>query len=112
MSSAPVPNNLSNIDWQDRGKEFSSIILEILENSCMPKLSSNIVDSFYITPDYFENEMNTYVGSGFGIQPIFTQSAYFRYGNKALETDGLYFVGASTHPGAGSTWGSIYSESN
>jgi len=98
---APVPNNLSNINWQDRGKDFSSIIIEILENKAMPKLSSNIVDSFYITPDYFENEMNTYAGSGFGIQPIFTQSAYFRYGNKALETDGLYFVGASTHPGAG-----------
>ena len=98
---APVPNNLSNIDWQDRGNEFSNIIFEILENKCMPKLSSNIVDSFYITPDYFENEMNTYAGSGFGIQPVFTQSAYFRYGNKALETNGLYFVGASTHPGAG-----------
>ena len=40
-------------------------------------------------------------GSGFGIQPVFTQSAYFRYGNKARETKGLYFVGASTHPGAG-----------
>ena len=73
---APVPNNLSNIDWQDRGNEFSNIILEILENKCMPKLSSNIVDSFYITPDYFENEMNTYVGSGFGIQPFYSISLF------------------------------------
>ena len=98
---APVPNNLSKINWEDRGKEFSNIIIEILERKIMPELSSNIVDSFYITPDYFENEMNTYAGSGFGIQPVFTQSAYFRYGNKASETNGLYFVGASTHPGAG-----------
>jgi phytoene desaturase len=30
-----------------------------------------------------------------------TQSAYFRYHNKCPELDGLYFVGASTHPGAG-----------
>ena len=67
----------------------------------MPELKKNIVDSFYITPNYFENELNTYAGSGFGIQPVFTQSAYFRYGNKARETKGLYFVGASTHPGAG-----------
>ena len=98
---APVPNNLSSINWDDRGDDLSSIIINTLEEKIMPELSQNIVDSFYITPDYFENELNTYAGSGFGIQPIFTQSAYFRYGNKAKETKGLYFVGASTHPGAG-----------
>ena len=98
---APVPNNLSNINWSERGEELSSIIISTLEDKIMPELSKNIVDSFYVTPDYFENELNTYAGSGFGIQPIFTQSAYFRYGNKAKETKGLYFVGASTHPGAG-----------
>ena len=98
---APVPNNLSNINWEERGGELSSIIIDILANKLMPGLSENIVDSFYVTPDYFENELNTYAGSGFGIQPVFTQSAYFRYGNKARETKGLYFVGASTHPGAG-----------
>ncbi len=98
---APVPNNLSNIDWDKRGEEFSSIIINTLESKIMPELKNNIVDSFYITPNYFENELNTYAGSGFGIQPVFTQSAYFRYGNKARETKGLYFVGASTHPGAG-----------
>ena len=98
---APVPNNLSNINWNERGEELSSIIISTLEDKLIPELSKNIVDSFYVTPDYFENELNTYAGSGFGIQPIFTQSAYFRYGNKAKETKGLYFVGASTHPGAG-----------
>ena len=98
---APVPNNLSNIDWDKRGEEFSSIIINTLESKIMPELKKNIIDSFYITPNYFENELNTYAGSGFGIQPVFTQSAHFRYGNKARETKGLYFVGASTHPGAG-----------
>jgi len=98
---APVPNNISGIDWDKRGEEFESIIIDILQEKVMPGLKGNIVDSFYVTPDYFENELNTYAGSGFGIQPVFTQSAYFRYGNKSLETEGLYFVGASTHPGAG-----------
>ena len=98
---APVPNNLSNIDWDKKGSEMSKIIINTLQEKIMPDLKKNIVDSFYITPDYFEDELNTYAGSGFGIQPIFTQSAYFRYGNKAKETKGLYFVGASTHPGAG-----------
>ena len=72
-----------------------------MQNDLLPDLEKNIVEEFYLSPDYFENDLNTYAGSGFGIQPVFTQSAYFRYGNKAKETNGLYFVGASTHPGAG-----------
>ena len=73
---APVPNNLSNINWEERGGELSSIIIDILANKLMPGLSDNIVDSFYVTPDYFENELNTYAGSGFGIQPVFTVSIF------------------------------------
>ena len=98
---APVPNNLSNIDWAIYGEKFKNIVFDILDEFALPNLKNNLVDSFYITPDYFEKELNTHVGSGFGIQPIFRQSAYFRYSNKAPEFKNLYFVGASTHPGAG-----------
>ena len=98
---APVPNNLSNIDWNRCGDSFKNTIFNILEETTLPGLKENLVDSFYITPNYFEKDLNTQVGSGFGIQPIFRQSAYFRYSNKAPEFDNLYFVGASTHPGAG-----------
>ena len=98
---APVPNNLSNIDWNRCGDSFKNTIFKILEETTLPGLKENLVDSFYITPNYFEKDLNTQVGSGFGIQPIFRQSAYFRYSNKAPEFDNLYFVGASTHPGAG-----------
>ena len=98
---APVPNNLSKIDWNDKGNKLANIIIKNLQEKIMPELTKNISDMFFVTPDYFENELNTFAGSGFGIQPIFTQSAYFRYGNKAKEAEGLYFVGASTHPGAG-----------
>ena len=98
---APVPNNLSNIDWDKCGDKFADSIFDILEENALPRLKDNLVDSFFVTPDYFENELNSHVGSGFGIQPIFRQSAYFRYSNKAPEFSNLYFVGASTHPGAG-----------
>ena len=50
---------------------------------------------------YFEKELNTKYGSGFSIQPKFSQSAYFRFHNKSEVCNGLYFVGAGTHPGAG-----------
>ena len=96
----PVPNNQSGISWEEKGEVMKNLVIEKMED-LMPNLRKNIVEDFYLTPDYFENELNTKFGSGFSIQPKFTQSAYFRFHNKSEIYDGLYFVGAGTHPGAG-----------
>ena len=40
-------------------------------------------------------------GAAFGPEPLLTQSAALRFHNKSDDVDGLYFVGAGTHPGAG-----------
>ncbi len=97
----PVPNNQSGIDWSIEGDKMKNLVIKKMEESLLPNLSENIVEDFYLTPDYFEKELNTKYGSGFSIQPKFTQSAYFRFHNKSEIFDGLYFVGAGTHPGAG-----------
>ena len=97
----PVPNNQSKIDWQTEGDNMKNLVIDKMEKDLMPNLRENIVADFYLTPDYFEKELNTKFGSGFSIQPKFTQSAYFRFHNKSEIYDGLYFVGAGTHPGAG-----------
>ena len=97
----PVPNNQSGIDWSVEGDKIKDLVIDKMEESLLPKLRENIVEDFYLTPDYFENELNTKHGSGFSIQPKFSQSAYFRFHNKSEVYDGLYFVGAGTHPGAG-----------
>jgi len=97
----PVPNNQSNIDWNTEGEKMKNLVIDKMENDLMPELRKNIVEDFYLTPDYFEKDLNTKHGSGFSIQPKFTQSAYFRFHNKSEIYDGLYFVGAGTHPGAG-----------
>jgi phytoene desaturase len=97
----PVPNNQSKINWDIEGEKMKKLVIEKMEKDLMPNLSENIVEDFYLTPDYFEKDLNTKYGSGFSIQPKFTQSAYFRFHNKSEIYDGLYFVGAGTHPGAG-----------
>ncbi len=97
----PVPNNQSKINWETEGEKMKNLVIEKMEKDLMPDLKNNIVEDFYLTPDYFEKELNTKFGSGFSIQPKFTQSAYFRFHNKSEIYDGLYFVGAGTHPGAG-----------
>ena len=97
----PVPNNLSNINWSSEGEKFKNLVLDKMHRSVLPDIKENVVCDFYLTPDYFENDLATLHGSGFSIQPKFSQSAYFRFHNKSEIYDGLYFVGAGTHPGAG-----------
>jgi phytoene desaturase len=97
----PVPNNQSKINWSVEGEKMKNLVINKMEKDLMPNLKENIVEDFFLTPDYFEKELNTKYGSGFSIQPKFSQSAYFRYHNKSEIYDGLYFVGAGTHPGAG-----------
>jgi phytoene desaturase len=82
---APVPNLQANIDWSVEGD----------------RLRDRIVEDFYVTPEHFRDNLLSLHGSGFSIQPILTQSAYFRFHNKSEDVGGLYFVGAGTHPGAG-----------
>ena len=64
-------------------------------------VQANLIVEHYIDPRHFQNTFNSYLGSAFSFQPIFTQSAWFRPHNRSEEFDNLYFVGAGTHPGAG-----------
>ena len=97
----PVPNNLSNINWSNEGEKFKNLILDKMDKSVLPGIKENVVSDFYLTPDYFEKDLSTLHGSGFSIQPKFSQSAYFRFHNQSEVFDNLFFVGAGTHPGAG-----------
>ena len=97
----PVPNNLSGINWSKEGEKFKELVLTKMDQTVLPGIKECVVSDFYLTPDYFENELATLHGSGFSIQPKFTQSAYFRFHNRSEIFDNLYFVGAGTHPGAG-----------
>ena len=97
----PVPNNLSNINWSTEGEKFKHLVLDKMDKSVLPGIKENVVSDFYLTPDYFEKDLATLHGSGFSIQPKFSQSAYFRFHNQSEIFNNLYFVGAGTHPGAG-----------
>ncbi len=97
----PVPNNLSNINWSNEGEKFKNLILDKMDNSVLPGIKKNVVSDFFLTPDYFEKDLATLHGSGFSIQPKFSQSAYFRFHNQSEVFENLFFVGAGTHPGAG-----------
>ncbi len=98
---SPVPNNESGIDWSEKGDEYMERIVAHLEERHMPGLRESITTQFWHTPDYFQEELRSVAGAGFGPEPRLSQSAWFRYHNRSEDVDGLYFVGAGVHPGAG-----------
>jgi phytoene desaturase len=99
---APVPH-LGNapIDWEAQGPKYRERIFDYLEQRYMPGLRSQLVTSRIFTPLDFRDQLNAHVGSAFSLEPLLTQSAWFRPHNRDAELANLYLVGAGTHPGAG-----------
>ena len=98
---SPVPHLDSGTDWESFASIYKKAIMDFLEENYLPDLSKHLVAEHYIDPLHFQDVLNSYKGSAFSVQPILTQSAWFRPHNKSEDVDELYFVGAGTHPGAG-----------
>jgi phytoene desaturase len=98
---APVPHLGGDIDWETMAGPYRDRIMAFLEEQYLPDLSRHIVSEHVIDPRHFRDELNSYLGSAFSVEPILTQSAWFRPHNRSEEVPNLYFVGAGTHPGAG-----------
>lgn len=98
---SPVPHLKSGTDWTRFAKPYRDRIMTFLEENYLEDLQANIVSEHHIDPLHFQNTLNSYLGSAFSVQPILTQSAWFRPHNRSEDFENLYFVGAGTHPGAG-----------
>ena len=98
---APVPNLDADIDWETQGPELRKRIIQTLSEHMLPDLDQHLVTDFYMTPEDFATDYLSVGGAGFSVSPLFTQSAWFRFHNKAEGPDNLFLVGAGTHPGAG-----------
>ena len=98
---SPVPHLDSGTDWEEFAPKYRDAIMNFLEENYLPDLKENLVTEHYIDPIYFEDTLNSFKGSAFSVEPILTQSAWFRPHNKSEDVEDLYFVGAGTHPGAG-----------
>ncbi len=98
---SPVPHLESGTDWSVMAPVYKERILQYLEERYLPDLRSHIVTQHYIDPIHFETTLQSYLGSAFSVEPVLTQSAWWRPHNKSEDVDRLYFVGAGTHPGAG-----------
>ena len=99
---APVPHlGKFPADWDAIGEDYANRILDHVEARLIPGLRDRIVTRFWYTPQDFAGDLNAHLGSAFSLEPLLTQSAWFRVHNRDDVVSNLYFVGAGTHPGAG-----------
>ncbi|MBK06791.1 MAG: phytoene dehydrogenase [Deltaproteobacteria bacterium] len=97
----PVANLRAGIDWEEFEPKFTDKVIDFLEDWGLDDLREHIEVQRVFTPNNFKKELFAYVGNAFGIEPKLSQTAYFRPHNRSEDIEGLYLVGASTHPGAG-----------
>ncbi len=98
---SPVPHLDSGVDWPEAAERYRASIAKALSDTVLPDLEDHVVSSRLLTPLDFRERLFSLKGAAFGLQPILTQTAWFRPHNRSEELDGLYLVGAGTHPGAG-----------
>lgn len=98
---SPVPHLDSNVDWSERAERYRQGISAYLEDTVLPGFDSNLATSRLLTPVDFRDRLFSEKGAAFGLEPVLTQTAWFRPNNRSEDIDGLYLVGAGTHPGAG-----------
>jgi phytoene desaturase len=98
---APVPHLDSGTDWSVEAEPYRAAIARRLSETVLPGLEDCIVTSRVMTPEGFRDELGSERGAAFGLEPVLTQSAWFRPHNRSEDVERLYLVGAGTHPGAG-----------
>lgn len=99
---SPVPHlGWDNaVDWKIEEPIYRAKVAAEIEK-IMPGFQGDIVTETVFTPETFRDRYLSPHGCGFSLEPRILQSAWFRPHNVSEEAQGLYLVGAGTHPGAG-----------
>ena len=89
------------LDWSEAGPMLEKRILDEIGRRLIPDIHDRIVTKFHYAPPDFAKDLNANMGSAFSLEPVLTQSAWFRGHNRDDVIENFYLVGAGTHPGAG-----------
>lgn len=98
---SPVPHLDADVDWKVQAEPYRRAIEKRLSETLLPGLESEVISSMVATPLDFRDRLLSIKGAAFGLEPMLTQSAWFRPHNASEEVERLFLVGAGTHPGAG-----------
>ena len=98
---SPVPHLDSGTDWRREAERYRQLIEDSLAETVLPGLGDHLTASRTLTPQGFLDDYLSVKGAAFSLEPQLLQSALFRPHNRSEDVDGLFLVGAGTHPGAG-----------
>ncbi len=98
---SPVPHLDAGVDWSVRAESYRRSVERYLSRTVMPDLAKHVVTSRMLTPQQFQDDLLSFKGAAFAMEPVLLQSAWFRPHNESEDVANLYLVGAGTHPGAG-----------
>ncbi len=98
---SPIPNMTADIDWATQAEPYRQLIARRLDETVLPGFEAHIVTQKLMDPRDFVDRYRAHNGAGFALEPLLSQSAWFRPHNQSESVRGLYLVGAGTHPGAG-----------
>jgi phytoene desaturase len=96
----PVPNLKYKSNWHDKDVVVNSIIRDFskrINSDIEPEINSKTI----YTPIDWQNKFNLYKGSGLGLSHNINQIGIFRPSNFDEDFKNVFYVGASTIPGAG-----------
>ncbi|AKH44039.1 phytoene desaturase [Altererythrobacter atlanticus] len=89
------------VDWKTLGPVLEKRVLDEVGRRLIPDIHDRVLTSFHYTPRDFAHDLGAHLGSAFSLEPVLTQSAFFRGHNRDDVFRNFYLVGAGTHPGAG-----------
>jgi len=96
----PVPNLLFKPNWDDKDQVVNSIIADFSKR-INQYIEPEIVSKTIYTPLDWQSQLNLHRGSGLGLSHSMMQIGAFRPSNFDEKYKNVFYVGASTIPGAG-----------
>jgi phytoene desaturase len=88
-------------DWVALTQRARSLVLERLAKVGIAGVQKHLKFEQVLTPADWQKRYSLTRGASFGLSHTFWQMGYLRPQNRHARYRNLYFVGASTHPGAG-----------
>lgn len=96
----PVPNLLYKQDWTDKDKIVDAILADFSKRVGVD-VQAHVLTRIVTTPEDWQNRFNLYKGAGLGLSHSFRQIGGLRPSNVDEQLKNVFYVGASTVPGAG-----------
>ncbi len=96
-----APALSDKFDWEAQQQNYRDKILRILAEKYNLDIRDKIRVEKHMTPADLQNMSGGWRGALYGPSPNNRFAAFKRPHNRSKDTDGLYYVGGTTHPGGG-----------